>query len=399
MPPAIDKCNVLVVGGGMAAIRLADNLSARQETWPVVIAGDEAVIGYNRVLLPDYVAGACTFAEMQHNDGKPSSPGVSLQNTTRVESIDLSRRHASTNQGLIQFEKLVFATGSNAPVPDLPGAHLNGVVPLRCLADADTLRNLTEDARTAVVLGGGLLGLETADALLRCGLDVHIVHRGNALMNKQLDQQAGALLRSHLASRGMQVTLQASITAIEGDDTGCVRAVRLDNGERIATDILILATGTAPETSLAVEAGVSCENGIKVDRQLRTSATDVFALGECANVNGERAGLVALVNQQADVLAENLAGGNARLARPISSTHLKLDHLALFSAGETRPEEATDDLVLSDERNGIYRRLLFTGTTLIGAILYGNTAGANEISKQINATLEPDARETLAFGY
>ncbi len=386
-------CEVLIVGGGMAGARLAQRLVSRKPDASVIIAGDEPDLGYNRVLLPDYVAGACTRHQMQ----TPESVDLTTLTETRIDAIDLQRRVAVAGHERLQFENLVFATGSTAPIPPIPGIHLPGVMPLRTLANADELRSEMHRASRAVVLGGGLLGLETADALSRQGLDVHVVHRGSALMHRQLDDQSAELLADHLRARGIGLSLEASIAAVEGDKH--INAVTLDNGVSLETDLLLLATGTTPRVELAQTAGVPCNLGILVDDRLQTQIPGVCAIGECANMSGQRAGLVALVNQQADVLAENLSGGDARMPDFVPSTHLKLEHLALFSAGQTRPEGATEDVVIRDRTHGIYRRLFFQGSTLIGAVLFGRINGAAKIAAQINSFTDSSTREQLAFGY
>ncbi len=386
-------CKVLIIGGGMAAARLAKRLGTRQSCLPVVIAGDEPLLGYNRVLLPNYVAGVCTQQDMQ-SDG---ISGITQLPQTKIKKVNLQERVAFAEDERIHFEQLIFATGSTAPVPQLPGINLSGVVSLRSLADADEVRARAGEARSAVVLGGGLLGLEAADALSRSGLIVNVVHRGPFLMHRQLDQEAGEMLRVHLEARGIRTALKTNIARIEGEQH--VTAVTFDNGQRIDADLIVLATGTEPRVDLARTAGIPCEDGIVVDHQLQTAVPNVFALGECANMGGQRAGLVALVNRQADVLVENLAGGHACVGNFVPNTHLKLEDLALFSAGNTQPEGPAENLVIRDRAHGVYRRLWFRGSTLIGAVLYGRTNGAANIAAQMHAVVDRDTREQLAFGY
>jgi len=295
----------------------------------------------------------------------------------------------------IAYDKLVFATGS-APIRlPLPGAGLEGVRTFRNLADVETLGR-TEGK--AVVIGGGLLGLEAAHGLAKRGLDVTVVHLMPWLMERQLDREAGDLLRRELGRRGIAFALEAESGAIVG--TNRVDGLRLKSGKIIACDHLIMAVGIRPEQDIAKAAGLHVGRGIAVNDQLMTFDGDVFAIGECAEHRGMTYGLVWPVNQQADALAAHLAGDqNAAYGGSTVFTSLRISGVRLFSAGDFSDDARGDRLVFRDLDRGIYKKLIIRDDRLVGAVLLGDAAdGAWYASLIQNETPIRDFRDRIMFG-
>lgn len=394
------RCDLLVVGGGMAAARLLKQLEKSGYQGEVALASRESAAGYNRVLLPGYLGGHCNEAELMSDSMWMSSSLFTIKTSAEVCHIDLVKRLAITRQNdSFAFSKLVFAIGSTVAKPIISGRAFDQIMELRCLDDAKKLRSAAAEARRVVVVGGGLLGLEAADALCNLGLELRLVHRGKQLMNRHLDDAGGICLAKAFKDKGIAVELGVGLERIAGTDR--ISSVKLDNGDEYAADLVLFATGARANTTLASAAGVICKDGICTDAYLRTNVPDVYALGECAQVDGVRHSLVSAVHAQADALASTLAGVPSKISAPILGTRLKVSGINVFSAGNIRPLESANssDLVVSDPVRGIYRRLLFAGGHLIGAVLLGETRAAMEIARRINTRVDEREREQLVFGY
>lgn len=390
---------LVIVGGGMAAGRLMHQLGELGYDKSVAVVSNEAFTGYNRVLLPGFLAGHYQTSDLTANDSWSTRPNFTVLPNSQVQQISLENRTASLDSNeVIHFSELVFATGSTVPRLNIPGSDLNHVFELRSLSDAKQLKQASSSANTAVVIGGGLLGLEAADALNDLGLKVQIVHRGPQLMNRQLDAAAGDQLALKLAQEGISLSLNTQVNRILG--VGQVNAVELNDGSRHTADLVLFATGSSPNVALADQAGLICAHGITTDQNLRTSAPGVYALGECANVDGNNFALVEATYAQADALAATLFGKTQSVPPITLGTRLKVSSTALFAAGETRPSrnEKLNDVVVEDDRDGIYRRLFFSDRKLIGAVLLGNTNAAREITQKIGTEVADIDRDRLAFG-
>ena len=391
------RCDVLVVGGGMAAARLAQELDQRGYSGQVAIASAEPVAGYNRVLLPGYLGGECDLGGMM----PAATPWLdaerfSLLAGADVVALDVQGKSARcADDSCIDFDKLVLATGSNVPRPEVPGMDGPVVTEFRTLADADRLAAMVSAGGECVVVGGGLLGLEAADALVKKGVRVHVVHRSARLMTRQLDDAGGEMLRTALEQRGITVHLNTTVDAIVCGPQQTWQA-RLSNGAHPDVDAVVVATGALPNDALARQAGLRCDNGVVTDEQMQTSAADVFALGECANQGGYRHQLVEPVYAQAEALAATLCGEPSTARAPAPNTRLKMDSIALFSAGHIRPQ-AGEDITIIQAEAGVYRRLLFDGATLVGAVLLGDISAAREIASRIGTRLDAQMCERLAF--
>ncbi len=391
--------NTLIIGGGMAAGRLLQGLHARGFDAPVAVVSGEPEVGYNRVLLPRFLAGESNLADLSAPAPWAADPLYTVLSGRWVEKVNLqSGRAWLDGGGTVDFEQLVFATGSRVPVPEVPGCSLSGVTRLRSLADARQLRSLPAGTGTAVVVGGGLLGLEAADALLKMGLAVHVVHRGSYLMNRQLDAEGAQLLLQQLQARGMQFSLSAGLGTVHGSVR--VTAAELTDGTVLPCELVVLATGVVPDDCLARQAGLPCADGVVVDGGMMASSPGVFAIGECARVNGSVYSLVTPVFSQADHLADLLSGVRSNAwTPPVISTRLKIDDLPLFVAGDVSAPDAMHNVnyVLRDTGCPVYRRLQCSGGRLTGAVLVGQVAAAARISSRMGCSVGAEEAEQLIF--
>lgn len=366
---------LVVVGNGMAAHRLLERLHAREpRRRTITVLGAEPRANYNRILLSAVLSGdRSTDAIMESDAAWFAERGIDFHAGCRVARIDRDRRVVIDTHGVeTPYDRLVLATGSDPILLPLPGANLPGVMTFRDLADVDRLIAASRTARRAVVIGGGLLGLEAAFGLRRRGLEVTVVHLMGHLMERQLDADSGAYLRHALERLGIAFALSASTAAIEGDAR--VSGVRLRDGIVLPADLVVMAVGIRPNVALAREAGLAVGRGVIVDDALATSDPTIFALGECAEHRGQTYGLVAPAWEQAEVLARHLAGEPARYPGSIVGTHLKVAGVPVFSAGVIEPAADDDDLLYVDPSHALYRRVILRDDKVVGVILVGDAS-------------------------
>ncbi len=389
---------LLVIGNGMAAAKFCEELAGvALGRHALAVLGAEPHLAYNRVLLSDVLAGKVEVAATQL---RPATwwrdIGATLICGTPALAIDRAARTVSLADGRrLPFSKLVLATGSEPIRLPLPGAGLPGVVTFRDLADVQTLMAAAKPGLKAVVIGGGLLGLEAASGLARAGAATTLVHLMDRLMERQLDPAAAALLRKAVEAQGVRVELNAESAAIEGDTRA--QGLRLADGRVLHADIIVMACGVKPNAGLARAAGLACGRGVQVDDGLATSDPDIFAIGECAEHRGICYGVVAPAYEQARVLARRLAGRAARYEGSTVSTHLKVSGVFVFSAGDITP--GGEEIVLFDQGLGLYRRLIVKDGRLAGAVLFGDTSdGPFYLDLITNRTPIAALRADLAFG-
>ncbi|HKO71015.1 MAG TPA: FAD-dependent oxidoreductase [Bradyrhizobium sp.] len=368
---------LVIVGNGMAAARLVDELAkVALGRYAIAVIGNEPRLAYNRVLLSSVLAGETASHEIEL---RPADwwreRGVTLKYGCAVTEIDLGRRELKiANEESIEFSRLVLATGSTPLRLKVPGAELAGVHTFRDSRDADLLLTLGVAKKRVVVVGGGLLGLEAAYGLAKAGAAVTLIHLMDRLMERQLDARAAALLKLLVEPKGIEVLLNASTARILGESR--VAGVELTDGRRIYADAVIFAAGISPNTSLARDAGIPVNRGVLVDDHLQTGAPDVFALGECAEHRGICYGLVEPAYEQARALARHLAGRTAAYAGSVVATNLKVSGVSVFSAGDFMGSDGTEEIVLSDEGRGTYKKLVISDGRLIGSVLVGDVADA-----------------------
>jgi nitrite reductase (NADH) large subunit len=396
------KLQLVVIGNGMAGMRTVEELlKFDPEQYSITVFGAEPHGNYNRILLSPVLAGEKTIGDIMLNDRAwYTDRGIQLHVGDPVVKIDRLRRIVTSKKGIdVPYDRLLIATGSKPFVIPVPGHQLPGVVAFRDIHDVEAMLETSRTHRRAVVIGGGLLGLECANGLARNGMDVTVVHVMDSLMERQLDKPAAALLRSALESRGIRFLMEAGTTEILGSRR--VTGIRFKDGREVETDLVVMAAGIRPNIDLAKASGLHCERAIVVDDTLQTlSDPRIYAVGECVEHRKAVYGLVAPLWEQARVCAAHLAGlGHKRYPGSTVSTKLKVTGIDLFSAGDFIGNAETEDLVLRDPRRGVYKRIVVKGNTIVGAVLYGDVKdGPWYLDLMKNAVDIAAMRSRLLFG-
>jgi nitrite reductase (NADH) large subunit len=373
MPSRLRR-RLVVVGNGMAGARAIDELIARAPgEFDITVFGAEPHGSYNRILLSPVLAGEAAFAEIvTHDRVWYADNGIELIAGEMVVAIDrVSRVIRGANGTTRGYDLLLLATGSDPMILPIPGADLPGVFTFRDIADVQAMRAACEAGGRAVVIGGGLLGLEAAHGLHRNGMDVTVVHLMQSLMERQLDVMSASLLALTIEARGIAVLTTASTAAVLGE--AGVTGIALADGRRIPADIVVMAAGVRPSIALARSAGLDCGRGVRVDDAMRSSDPRIHAIGECAEHRGLVVGLVAPIWDMARVFAEHIAGDDAvRYAAAVAGTHLKVSGIDTYSAGDFLGDAATETIVFRDFAQGVHRRLVLRDDRLVGIAMVGD---------------------------
>ena len=395
------KQRLVVVGNGMASVRVLEELlRADPGRYDITVFGAEPHGNYNRILLSPLLAGDNSLTDIvTHPHAWYAGCGITLHAGDPVIALDRAPRTVTARSGrTVAYDRLLLATGSRPFVLPVPGRELPGVVAFREIADVETMLDASRRHHRAVVIGGGLLGLEAAYALQRRGMKVTVVHLMDRLMERQLDAAAAALLQRHLEGSGLRILLNAQTESILGQERAI--GVRLKDGRSLPGDLVVMAAGIVPNVELAKSAGLPCERGVLVNDTLQTFDPRVYAVGECVQHRKAVYGLVAPLYEQAKVCANHLAGhGAARYAGSVVSTRLKVTGVELFSAGNFLGGDGTRDLIYKDARRGIYKRLVLKGGQLEGAVLYGEAADGGWYFDLIRRRADISRyRDRLVFG-
>jgi nitrite reductase (NADH) large subunit len=366
--------SLVVVGNGMAGMRTVEELfKLAPELYDITVFGAEPHGNYNRILLSPVLAGEKNIDDiMIHSRQWYLDNGITLHAGDPVVHIDRRRRMVRSQSGReVWYDRLLLATGSTPFIVPVPGHKLPGVIGFRDIGDVDTMLQASRAGGHAVVIGGGLLGLEAANGLLRRGMQVTVVHVTDSLMNQQLDKPASLMLKKALEGKGLRFLLEAHTAEITGSKH--VTAVRFKDGSEIPADLVVMAAGVRPNVNLAKESGLHCERAIVVDDTLQTYDPRIYAVGECVQHRSATFGLVAPIWDQAKVCGAHLArSGHRRYVQSATPTKLKVTGVDLYSVGDFIGGEGTEDLVLRDPRRDIYKRLVLTGNRITGAVLYGD---------------------------
>ncbi len=395
------KEKLVMIGNGMAGVRaLEELLRLAPDLYDITVFGAEPFGNYNRILLSPVLAGEKTLDDIMLNDLQwYEDHGITLHAGKKVVEIDRCRRRVVAEDGTeAPYDRLILATGSSPVIIPVPGKELEGVITFRDIHDVNVMLEASRHCRRAVVIGGGLLGLEAANGLRERGMTVTVVHLMDTLMERQLDKPAGELLKRALEEKGLTFLMEAQTEAILGEER--VRAVRLKDGTEIPADLVVMAVGIRPNIELARAAGLYCERGVLVSDTLQTFDPRIYAVGECVQHRGRTYGLVAPLFDMAKVCANHLARlGYARYEGTVTSTKLKVTGIDLFSAGDFHGDEDSEEIVLRDASQGIYKKLVLKDDRIQGAVLYGDTVdGSWYFQLMRDGTNIADIRDQLLFG-
>ncbi|MHB1199951.1 MAG: nitrite reductase large subunit NirB [Polaromonas sp.] len=398
------KSRLVMIGNGMAGVRTIEELiKVAPELYDITVFGAEPHPNYNRILLSPVLAGEQTLDEIVLNAWDWYSDNhITLHAGKKVVAVDRVKRIARTEDGTeAEYDRLLMCTGSYPFILPVPGKDLQGVIAYRDIADTNAMIDAAARYQNAVVIGGGLLGLEAANGLMRRGMTVTVVHVMPTLMERQLDATAGKMLQQSLEARGLKFLIGAQTQELVAGDGGRVSAIRFKDGAELATDLVVMAVGIRPNTTLAESMRLHCNKGIVVNDTLQTT-TDarIYAVGECAAHRGIAYGLVAPLFEQAKVAANHLAQfGIGRYTGSLTSTKLKVTGIDLFSAGNFTGGEGAEEIVMSDPHEGVYKKLVIQDDRLIGACLYGDTVDGSWYFKLLrDGRSVSGIRDRLMFG-
>ncbi len=369
-----ERSRLVVVGNGMAGMRVVEELlEAAPDLYSIEVFGAERHGNYNRILLSPVLSGEKKVADiLMHPPAWYEERGIVFHAGDPVVAIDRRKRIVHAKSGRqTPYDRLLLATGSSPVVLPLPGKDLPGVTTFRDLDDVDAMIAASSQFKRAIVIGGGLLGLEAAHGLAKRGMKVSVIHLMDRLMERQLDKPAAELLKTKLESRGIDIYLSAQTEAILGTER--VTGVRLKDGTEIAGDLVVMAVGIRPNIELAKNSGLRCDRGVVVDDTMQTFDPRIYAVGECVQHRNRTYGLVDPLWGQAYVCAAQLAErGHMRYRGSQLATQLKVGGVEVFSAGDFEGGDGAEDLVLRDPQRGVYKRLILKDNRVKGAVLYGD---------------------------
>lgn len=377
------KQRLVVIGNGMAGMRTVEELlSAAPDKYDITVFGAEPYGNYNRIMLSSVLCGEKTIEDIVINNRQwYIDNGITLYagEDKAVARIDRKHRNVYAQDGTVAgYDRLLIATGSKAVIPKVPGNDLDGVISFRDIVDVNKMLAYSRSHKQAVVLGGGLLGLEAANGLVLRGMDVTVIHSNEILLNRQMDRPAAKMLQTELEQRGLKFKMAAKLTQLSGDEQGHITAVSFEDGSRLECDLFVMAIGVRPNITLAKEAGIYCERGIVVSDTLQSYDPSIYAVGECIQHRGATFGLVAPLFEQAKVCANHLsAHGAAEYIRLPTATKLKVTGINLFSVGDFQGDADCESIRFTDPALGIYKKLVIKANKLVGAVLYGDTADGN----------------------
>ena len=397
----MNKQKLIVIGNGMAGMRTVEELlKIAPKIYEITVFGAEPHGNYNRILLSPVLAGEKQLDDIILNDDDwYAKHGITLHKGDRVVAIQRRKKCVQAASGqMAEYDRLLIATGSNPFILPIPGRDLDGVVGFRDIRDVHRMLEATRQHRHAVVIGGGLLGLEAANGLRKRGMEVTVVHVLDSLMDRQLDKPAAALLKSSLEDSGLNFLMKVQTEALLGEER--VRAVRFKDGLEIPADLVVMAVGVRPNIELAKSAGIHCERGIVVNDTLQTYDPSIYAVGECVQHRGNLFGLVAPAFEQARVCANHLAEyGIGRYQGSVTSTKLKVTGIDLFSAGDFQGGNGYEELVIQDPARGVYKKLVVRDNRVQGAVMYGDTVDGNWYFQLMREQTDiADFRDTILFG-
>ena len=399
------KQRLVVIGNGMAGIRTVEELlSASADKYEITVFGAEPHGNYNRIMLSSVLSGEKSIEDIIINDRQwylDHNILLHAGDDKTVVEINRSRKCVIAKDGTqAAYDRLLIATGSKPVIPDIPGKTLQGVISFRDILDVNTMLEYSRSHKRAVVLGGGLLGLEAANGLVLRGMHVTVVHTNPVLLNRQMDKQAGGMLQQALEARGIHFKMPARTQKLIADDNNHITAVHFEDGSELKCDLFITAIGVRPNMKLAQTAKIHCERGIVVNDNLQSYDPSIYAVGECIQHRGATFGLVAPLFEQAKVCANHLSGhGMADYKTLPTATKLKVTGINLFSVGNFLGDKSSETITFTDLALGIYKKLVIKNNKLIGTVLYGDTVDGSWYHELLESEQDiTEIRENLIFG-
>lgn len=397
--------SLVVIGNGMAGMRTVEELlSAEPDKYHITVFGSEPYGNYNRIMLSSVLSGEKSIEDIFiHNLQWYRDNGITLHagKDKTVVRIDRKNRQIYAEDGtVVNYDRLLIATGSKAVIASILGNNLDGVISFRDIFDVNKMLAYSKSHNKAVVLGGGLLGLEAANGLALRGMEVTVAHNNDVLLNRQMDQQAGKLLQKELEQKGIRFKMAAKPHQLIGNEKNHIKAVLFEDGSELACDLFIMAIGVRPNIKLAQETGLYCEKGLVVNDTMQSYDPRIYAVGECIQHRGDTFGLVAPLFEQAKVCANHLsAHGAAEYITLPTAIKLKVTGINLFSVGDFMGDESCERIHFSDTALGIYKKLVIKANKLIGVVLYGDTVDSSWYEELLEKEESiADIRDVLIFG-
>lgn len=373
---AQEKMKLVLIGNGLAGMRcLEDLLDMAPERYEITVIGEEPWGNYNRIMLSPVLSGDKTIEDiMLHPPAWYADKGIHFIAGDRAVRIDRPRKQVYTETGIVvDYDRLILATGSTPFVPPIAGADLKGVLSFRDIYDVNIMLDMAKRAKNAVVIGGGLLGLEAAYGLKQRGMNVTVLHLMDRIMDRQLDTKASYMLKKSIEQKGIRIITEANTESLIGED-GHVKSVHLKDGTVLDADLVVFAVGIRPNMALAQSAGLRCNRGVLVNDTMQTYDPSIYAVGECIEHRNQTFGLVEPLWGQAFICASHLAEhGSLTFKAPTVPTQLKVSGCDVFSAGNFEPLDDFEDIILNDEKRQIYKRIIIQKDKVIGAVLFGDT--------------------------
>lgn len=398
-----DKLRLVLIGNGLAGMRcLEDLLDMAPDRYEVTVIGEEPWGNYNRIMLSPVLSGEKTIEDiMLHPPKWYDDKGIKFIASDKAVKIDRPRKVVYTEKGqTVDYDRLILATGSAPFIPPVQGVDLKGVLTFRDIYDVNTMIEYCGSKTNAVVIGGGLLGLEAAYGLKQRGMNVTVLHLMDRIMERQLDSRASQLLRHSIEQKGINIITEANTEALIGDENGHVKQIRLKDGTVLDADLVVFAVGIRPNIALAQSAGLRCNRGVLVNDTMQTFDPSIYAVGECIEHRGQTFGLVEPLWGQAFICATHLAEhGSLTFKAPTVPTQLKVSGVDVFSAGNFEPKDDYEDIILNDEKRQIYKRIIIQNDRVIGAVLFGDTEDGMWYAELIaDQTPVSSFRNKLLFG-
>jgi len=389
----------------MAGMRTVEELlRVNPNRYDITVFGMEPYGNYNRIMLPSVLSGEKNLDEIVINDRNwylkhEITLHIGVEKT--IVNIDRIKRQVYAQDGMVaDYDRLLIATGSKELIAEIPGNTLEGVISFRNISDVLKMLKYSQSTNKAVVLGGGLLGLEAANGLMLRGMDVTVIHNNPVLLNRQIDGKVSQLLQLEMEKKGLKFKTDVKVKYLIGDNNDHITAVYLETGEEIACELFVMAIGVSPNITLAQGADLNCDKGIVVNNTLQSSDPRIYAVGECIQYRGDTFGLVAPLYEQAKVCANHLGGdGTLSYVYLPSATKLKVTGINLFSMGDFIGDENSETIYFSDTTIGIYKKLVIKANKLVGAILYGDIQDSVWYQELLEKDVSiADIRDFFIFG-